>query len=448
MPEAEQEMSKNTGRQINLFKKKRILALLIVLAVIPLTVILALTQQRFYKSADGAALIDSIEVHPGKIYIDVDENPVQMSALVYDVFGEPVIFGATYSWSMSSANSVGTLTSTEGDITEFTPLEIGCGEITVQGMVGIDTAIKTIPITVYNDNNIPSCSNENARVIDRVEIYPGEISTYQDYNFPVNMSALSIDESGEPIYFNVAYEWSMSSTNSVGDLSDSTGDLNSFLPSREGFGEITVVATYDGKTVTKTVPVEVKSPIVTPSPSPMVLRFSSIKLHGIGSGGDNTNPNLPGNPNPTRTTREINIDLENSDGFKYSLASSSVSFNTSTGDFSGDVELEESIPEGNYLIKVKSPQFLKKQLSGVFNISQNIIIDIPTFSLITGDINNDNSLSLTDYNMLIDCYSDLLPAKNCADEDKKISADLSDDGEVNADDYNLFLRELSVASGD
>ena len=73
---------------------------------------------------------------------------------------------------------------------------------------------------------------------------------------------------------------------------------------------------------------------------------------------------------------------------------------------------------------------------------------MPNVSLVTGDINNDNALTILDYNVLIDCYSDLLPARNCSDQNKKASADLSDDGAVNASDYNLFLRELSVVSGE
>lgn len=453
MPDNE-HLQNNSDRHLNLFKKKRIIALLIVLAIIPLTVVLALTQQRYFKFADGAALIDKVEVHPGGIYIDVDDNPIQMSALAYDVFGEPVEFGATYNWSMSSINSVGTLSSTEGDLSEFTPLVIGCGEITLQATVGVDSITKTVPVTVFNDQNIPSCSTTNARVIDSVAIHPGEIFTYENHTYPFFMSALSFDESGAPIHFDVDYEWSMSSSNSVGDLSDATGDLNSFLPSKEGFGEITVIATYDGKSATKTVPVEVQGPIISPTPTltppqdPTILRFGSILLHGIGSAGDNTNPNLPGNPSPTRTTRDIMVELENTNGFSYSLATASVIFKSSTGDFSGDVELEDYVPDGSYLVKVKSSQFLRKQLSGIISISKNSIMNIPTFSLVTGDIDGDNKITLTDYNMLIDCYSDLLPAKNCDDINKKLIADLSDDGEVNADDYNLFLRELSVVSGD
>jgi hypothetical protein len=56
-----------------------------------------------------------------------------------------------------------------------------------------------------------------------------------------------------------------------------------------------------------------------------------------------------------------------------------------------------------------------------------------------GDINNDNSLDARDYNLLLDCYSDSLPARSCNGE-KKQDADLNDDGNVNQRDYNIMLR--------
>ncbi len=68
-------------------------------------------------------------------------------------------------------------------------------------------------------------------------------------------------------------------------------------------------------------------------------------------------------------------------------------------------------------------------------------------TLIAGDSNNDNLVNLLDYNMITDCYSDFLPANACADENKKLMTDLTDDGKVNQFDYNLLLRELGVQAG-
>ncbi len=63
-------------------------------------------------------------------------------------------------------------------------------------------------------------------------------------------------------------------------------------------------------------------------------------------------------------------------------------------------------------------------------------------------MNNDNKIDALDYNMLTDCYSDSAPASNCTDTLKKLAADITDDGNVNLFDYNLFLRELTNRRGE
>lgn len=186
----------------------------------------------------------------------------------------------------------------------------------------------------------------------------------------------------------------------------------------------------------------------TPIPNSTILKFNSVKLHGIGSGGDNTNPNLNGNLNPLRTSRTLNIELIDSSGTTLPVQSGNVTYKSATGDFSGEIVIDPSIPSGVYLIKIKSPGFLKRQLAGIITVTKSTVNTVPNANLVTGDSNNDNKLTILDYNILIDCYSDLLAPKNCSDGNKKSSADLSDDGNVNADDYNLFLRELSVVTGD
>ena len=67
-------------------------------------------------------------------------------------------------------------------------------------------------------------------------------------------------------------------------------------------------------------------------------------------------------------------------------------------------------------------------------------------TLVAGDINNDNTLSILDYNIFIGCYTDFLAATSCTPE-QQVATDLNDDGVVNEDDYNLFLRELAAQQG-
>ncbi len=71
---------------------------------------------------------------------------------------------------------------------------------------------------------------------------------------------------------------------------------------------------------------------------------------------------------------------------------------------------------------------------------------MPTVTMVAGDVNGDNSLNILDYNLLVGCYSDLLPAISCT-QATKVKTDLNDNGDVNQFDYNLFLREITVQTG-
>lgn len=216
------------------------------------------------------------------------------------------------------------------------------------------------------------------------------------------------------------------------------------------------------KTPSKT-PTPTKSPTPTPTKSPTnppatatptpvsgttILNFPSVKFHGIGLGGDNSNPNAPGNPNPVTKTRALNIEIFNSSGNLVHTSHGNVTYKSETGDFSGGITLPSSITSGAYTVKVKTDKYLKKQLTGILTINKDATNQAPAVALTTGDTNLDNELNVLDFNVITDCYSDLLEAKNCSDTAKKTRADLSDDGKVNQDDYNLFLRELSIKQGD
>ncbi|MBI4098354.1 MAG: hypothetical protein HY426_04945 [Candidatus Levybacteria bacterium] len=195
-------------------------------------------------------------------------------------------------------------------------------------------------------------------------------------------------------------------------------------------------------------PVPIATPTPTPKPGSTILHFAGIKLHGIGTGGDNTNPNLGGNKNPKTPTRNLTVELYDSSGKLVSSSQGNVIYSSATGDFSGDVVLSTSVNSGDYLVKIKSQKHLKKQLDGAIAVNKGSITQIQGARLITGDANGDGLLSILDYNVIIDCYSDLTPARNCSNQEKKTNADLSDDGLVNQNDYSLFLRELSVKTGD
>lgn len=190
----------------------------------------------------------------------------------------------------------------------------------------------------------------------------------------------------------------------------------------------------------------------TPSPSPMlqksIFRFSQVYLHGIGKGGDNQNPNTQGNLNPLTKTKNLKVEIYDKNNKLVAQTQGDLKYNSTLGHYSGDIEFNSGLPNNDYILKIKTDKFLRKQLPIIINFTNGSTFQIPTISLVNGNSNNDNALTILDYSLILDCYSDLLAPKNCSDSLKKSKADISDDGKVNQDDYNLFLRELSIVSGD
>ncbi len=92
--------------------------------------------------------------------------------------------------------------------------------------------------------------------LSSVQIQPADLKT--QYNAkPIEMSALAFDFNNQPIWENVLYEWTMSSQDSVGNLTKILGKENIFTPTKLGFGEITVTARLGNASISKTAPVRV-----------------------------------------------------------------------------------------------------------------------------------------------------------------------------------------------
>ena len=206
----------------------------------------------------------------------------------------------------------------------------------------------------------------------------------------------------------------------------------------------TTPAPTNAPTLQPTIP---PSPTPTPPPGSTSLSLNLL-LHGIGKGGDSANPNAGGNTNPLRPQRNVKVEVFNSQNQLVLTKDSLVTYNSSNGSFTGTVDLGSAFASGIYAVKLKSDQFLRKLVPGIQNLTRGQANTLPQTTLTTGDMNNDNKIDVLDYNLLMDCFSDLTPARNCTDQTKKTSADLTDDGSVNQFDYNLFLRELTNISGE
>ncbi len=195
------------------------------------------------------------------------------------------------------------------------------------------------------------------------------------------------------------------------------------------------------QTPTQTPPQSVNTPV----PGDTIVGLT-IALHGIGNSGDSANPAGKGNMSPLHSQRTAKIELYDLANKLAITKQALVTFDPLIGYFTAHVNLGNTIISGNYTIKVKTDQSLRALFPGIQSITAGTSKNLPTITLLTGDINNDNRINLLDYNLLTSCYSDLTKATNCAPGDD-IRTDLNGDGHVDAADYNLFLRELNNRGG-
>lgn len=174
----------------------------------------------------------------------------------------------------------------------------------------------------------------------------------------------------------------------------------------------------------------------------------TVFLHGIGNSGDNaTNLNSLSNKNPLHPNRQALAMIFNTKNELISSASGQINYASASGNYKGRVQTSIAIAPGSYNVKVFTGEHLVRLVPGIQTITtgNNTLQPI---SMVAGDINNDNKLNILDYNTLLDCYNDTLPAPSCTEPNKKVITDLNDDGNVNGPDYNLFVRELSTQPGE
>lgn len=138
--------------------KLKIASLAIIAAALPVTVYMAMMPQNIENQAVGEDVV-RVEVSPGAILAEVNGDSIPISALSYDSFNSPTSSVVVYEWSMSSTNSVGTLSNVTGNITEFKPLGFGCGQITVTVRGGEQVITKGINVAVSDGSNVPDCES-------------------------------------------------------------------------------------------------------------------------------------------------------------------------------------------------------------------------------------------------------------------------------------------------
>lgn len=205
-----------------------------------------------------------------------------------------------------------------------------------------------------------------------------------------------------------------------------------------------------------------QTPSTSPSTGPATTLSFNLLLHGIGSAGDNPNPtgNSLSNKNPQHPQQNLVVSISDSNNQPVTTTTGSVTYDSVSGTYKGKISINGSIKTGNYILKIKSDKYLQRTIPGIQTLTQGQDNPLPQVSLIAGDTNNDNKLDILDYGALLDCgYGDLHPLpvtdsgstfadSTCQAHAPAINTDADDNGTINAYDYNLWLRELSVQNGD
>jgi hypothetical protein len=173
-----------------------------------------------------------------------------------------------------------------------------------------------------------------------------------------------------------------------------------------------------------------------------------VFLHGIGNSGDATNPNTHSlsQKSPVYRQKLMNINVYNTSNQLVLSRSDFIDFKTDTGDYEGTIDMGNSLPKGNFIVKISTPGYLWRK-AGTVAVTPHQTMTIPQVTLVAGDFNNDNSINVLDWNILMGCYSDSAQPTFC-NLDKTKLTDISADFHVDFLDVNLLLREFAIQHGD
>ncbi|HEX8965373.1 MAG TPA: beta-N-acetylhexosaminidase [Patescibacteria group bacterium] len=168
-----------------------------------------------------------------------------------------------------------------------------------------------------------------------------------------------------------------------------------------------------------------------------------VFLQGIGNAGDYENPKSKGNMNPLHKYRNITIKIYDKNNKLVKIINDIVSFDSTSGSFIQTYDVKD-LPDGKYSFLIKVKNFLSKQIIGWIAISSSSDNVLPPITLVAGDMIENNSISIVDYNILLSCFGSKALEGGCLN---KQAADLNDDGYIDGVDYNLLLREMPATGG-
>ena len=171
----------------------------------------------------------------------------------------------------------------------------------------------------------------------------------------------------------------------------------------------------------------------------------SVKLPGIG---------INGNKSPKHLSRKVTVTVYDLENEEVVVGTAFLTYDRNDL-FRGIVHLGKGI-NSTYYVKIGSDHTLQElvmpQFQPILNDRLNVLSPVV---LIPGELNGDNQLTITDYNIALTCFQD----KKCsvkplsdANDDGTVnpydSIDFNDDGKVNVVDYNFFLHNFKQFGGD
>lgn len=179
----------------------------------------------------------------------------------------------------------------------------------------------------------------------------------------------------------------------------------------------------------------------TATPIPAGTKFSLIlNLQGIGSG-------IGENPSPKNTTKQVTLQLfDPVSDRQIAEGKGDLTYDPSTETFKGTANVSANIATGNYTVRVKSKRYLRRRFPGVHRITTGgTYTGLPQVSLVVGDANDDNKLTIEDYHAFISCFEGKATTSSCSDMD---AVDFNGDGKVDIADFKLQALSFQTRQGD
>jgi hypothetical protein len=123
-----------------------------------------------------------------------------------------------------------------------------------------------------------------------------------------------------------------------------------------------------------------------------------------------------------------------------------VVYNSASGAFTTTLNLGSTWASGKYFVKVRLPNTLQQTMGrysgSTFSIAPSKTTYLPRTPIFTGDINDDNTINILDYNLGSACWFN---TASCS-PDYAVASDLNDNGTADQVDYTLWLGSTDGAS--